>query len=178
MVNPFYYFLRKKNLKKYASGIKTGMIPLSAIHSAFILLDSSDDDISSCVSLINVFFHKSGIPAEIFYIDTRSRRERKNGKGTDPASTFRRKDLNLYGRLKKRRLLPLLKKKYDLYIDLTARCDYPVSFLACAMPARFKVGCTGIENNIFDLTVTPPSSSECSSSELFKGITSILSTVN
>ena len=96
---------------------------------------------------------------------------------TDPLYTFQKKDLNWYGRPRKKILRPFLEARQDLYIDLTARCDFTVRFLDTAVPARFKVGCTPHCKDIFDLTVTPQDSSAFSSPGLFRGISAMLLTI-
>ena len=153
------------------------MIPLSGIHSATVLMDSQDSGAEKCIAEMRAFFRKAGVQPEILFIDTRSPRKRKEGPVTPEESTFLRKDLNWYGRLKKRLLKPFLDARQDLYIDLTGRQDFPVEFLATAVPAKFKVGCTGKGKNIFDMTITPPSGSEVSSTELFRGISALLMSV-
>lgn len=177
MDTPLTKIFRSRALKKYACGISTGMIPLSSIHEVFILLDSRDENAGDCVSLVNEFFRSRGIRPDIFYIDTGGRRNKEKAMLTDPLYTFQKKDLNWYGRPRKKILRPFLEARQDLYIDLTSRCDFTVRFLDTAVPARFKVGCSQQCKDIFDLTVTPQDSSAVSSPELFRGISAMLLTV-
>ncbi|MBO8482896.1 MAG: hypothetical protein IAB75_02090 [Bacteroidetes bacterium] len=177
MVSPLRKFFRTKALKKYASGIRTGIIPLSLMRDVFILIDSRDQNAATCVALIKEFFHRNGIKPDIFYIDTGTCKGRKKRLDTDPMYTFQKKDLNWYGRLRKNVLQSFLTAGQDLYIDLTIRNDFPVRFIGTAIPAKFKVGCTGKGKNIFDMTITTPSGSEVSSTELFRGISALLMSV-
>ena len=175
MANPIKSLFRKRDLKKYAWKARTGLVPISAMDNVFVLVDSNDPDADACVPLINGFFRKAGIRPDIFFIASG---QRKKGRlKTNPVFTFLPKDLNWYGRLKKRLLKPFLDARQDLYIDLTGRQDFSVEFLATAVPAKFKVGCTGKGKNIFDMTITTPSGSEVSSTELFRGISALLMSV-
>lgn len=169
---------RKKGLKKFASRIRTGMIPLSGIHSVTVLLDSQDADVVRCTAAVQDFFKKAGIRPDIHYIDLRNRRrKKKEGDLTDAASTFTRKDLNWYGRLKNETASSFLKEERDLYIDLTARNDYPLQFMAAAFPARFKIGCTESGKSPFNIAVTPPSGGQTPTYEIFKEISALLGTI-
>ena len=172
MANPIKSLFRKRDLKKYAWKDRTGLVPISAMDNVFVLVDSNDPDADACVPLINGFFRKAGIRPDIFFIASG---QRKKGRlKTNPVFTFLPKDLNWYGRLKKRLLRPFLDARQDLYIDLTGRQDFPVEFLATAVPAKFKVGCRHIGENIFDLTVTPSPDSGFSSPEMFREIAELL----
>lgn len=178
MIPLFTDIFRKKGLKKFASGIQTGMIPLSGIHSVTVLLDSQDADVDRCTSSVRGFFRKAGITPDIHYMDLRSiRRQKKEGALTDAASTFTRKDLNWYGRLKNETASSFLKEKRDLYIDLTASNEYPVRFIATAFPARFKIGCTESDMSPFNIAVTPPSGGQTPTYEIFKEISALLGTI-
>ncbi len=174
MVFPLTYIFRKKGLKKYASHIQTGMVPLSAMRSAFILLDAEDKDKDGCISSAGRFFRPYGIKTTFFHIDTRRRWEKKGSDGSDPAMTMERKDLNWYGRPVKKLLQALGAAEYDLYIDLTSREDYTVVFLSHMMPAKFKIGCVNRKDIMANLTVTAADSSAVTSSMLFKEISAML----
>ena len=153
------------------------MIPLSGIHSATVLMDSQDSGAEKCIAEMRAFFRKAGVQPEILFIDTRSPRKRKEGPVTPEESTFLRKDLNWYGRLKNEVLSSRLGRQCDLYMDLTARNDYPVIFIARAVKARFKTGCTSSGDSPFDIAVTPPGQGEASSTEMFRSMAKLLESI-
>ena len=177
MVPLFTGFFRKKGLKKHSSRLQTGMIPLSGIHSATVLMDSQDSGAEKCIAEMRAFFRKAGVQPEILFIDTRSPRKRKEGPVTPEESTFLRKDMNWYGRLKNEVLSSRLGRQCDLYMDLTARDDYPVIFIARAVKARFKAGCTSSGDSPFDIAVTPPGQGEASSTEMFRSMAKLLESI-
>lgn len=168
---------RKKGLKRFASKVRTGMIPLSDIRSAAILMDSLDDDTEACIKDIKDFFRKKGVQPEIRYIDTRSDRKKKGSSLTDPSVTFQKKDLNWYGRLRNASLHYVTEKQYDLYIDLTPRDDYTTLFIAWSIPARFKIGCFKPESSPFNIVVTPPGGASASIREIFRNMTGLLESI-
>lgn len=168
---------QKKGLRKYASHIPTGMTPLSSVRSVTVLLDSEDPASAECAGAAGSFFGKYGIRTDIRYIDTRSSRQKKTGPATDPGATFQRKDLNWYGRLKKKAMNTIMHPGTDLYIDLTSRDDYTVQFTATAFPAKFKIGSTTAERFPFDLVVSSSGSPGSTSIQIFNEIATLLLTI-
>ena len=93
------------------------------------------------------------------------------------SSTGARKDLNLYGRLKKKAMNTIMHHGTDLYIDLTSRDDYTVQFTATAFPAKFKIGSTTAEGFPFDLVVSSSGSPGSTSVQIFNEIATLLLTI-
>lgn len=66
---------------------------------------------------------------------------------------FSNQELNWYGKPQGMIIENFLKEDYDILIDLTLKEFYPLSFMAVASPAKFKVGRTRNDINVFDLSI-------------------------
>ena len=66
---------------------------------------------------------------------------------------FSNEDLNWYGKPQGMIIDNFLKEEYDILIDLTLREFYPLTYMAVASPAKFKVGRCREDINVFDLTI-------------------------
>ena len=66
---------------------------------------------------------------------------------------FSNTQLNWYGKPQGMVINNFLKEDYDILIDLTLKKFYPLTYLAVASPAKFKVGRYRTDVNIFDLSI-------------------------
>ena len=76
---------------------------------------------------------------------------------------FSNQELNWYGKPKGMVIENFLKEEYDILIDLTLHSFYPLSFMAVASPAKFKVGRTREDLQVFDLSIETNKASNLSS---------------
>ena len=66
---------------------------------------------------------------------------------------FSNDELNWYGKPQGMVIENFLKEDYDILIDLSLKEFYPLTYLAVASPAKFKVGRCRDDVNVFDLTI-------------------------
>jgi hypothetical protein len=66
---------------------------------------------------------------------------------------FSNHELNWYGKPQGMIIENFLKEEYDILIDLTLKQFYPLSYMAVASPAKFKVGRTRNDIDVFDLSI-------------------------
>ena len=74
----FRKFFRKRRLRKDASTIRTGMIPLREIHSAAAVINIAEPGWDACLKSLAAFCKAGGISLSVLFIDLR-----KPGKGEE-----------------------------------------------------------------------------------------------
>jgi hypothetical protein len=66
---------------------------------------------------------------------------------------FSNEELNWYGKPQGMVIENFLKEDYDILIDLSLKEFYPLTYMAVASPAKFKVGRCREDVTVFDLTI-------------------------
>ncbi|MBR1569364.1 MAG: hypothetical protein IJ651_01350 [Bacteroidales bacterium] len=169
-------FLRRRSLKKAASQVPTGLLPLSAVRSAVAFIDVEDPGFDHCKNTIMAFFREQGIKVDIFFFDLR-----KISKGerliTSITTTVLRKDLNWYDKPSREKTGLLLQGEPDLLISLLPSAHYPLEYLVRSSGARFKVGRDQLSGDVFDLVVKDPADKALSQKEAFDEIVKLLKTI-
>ena len=168
--------LRRRSLKKYASTVPTGILPLDRIRSAVVLLDVEDTSFDTCKNDIIVFFRDRGIKADIFFVDLRKLTEGER-LITSITGTVLKKDLNWFGRPSKEKIAQLSEPEPDLLISLFPKNDFPGEFMAKVSRARFKIGREQLPGNTFDLVIKDPADKQYSEAELFREIVKFFSKI-
>lgn len=139
MINPLKYVLRHFALKKSASRVPQGIVPISGIRSAAVFVDRELPGAEAAEAAAREFFSAHGI--EIMVLSPE------------------RQQLNYAGFMRRKFRMPAgAQRTEDLFVCLS---DNPMNFAAefesrCS-PAGFKVGRRQIPGEIFDLVVCPPS---------------------
>ncbi|MGN0189308.1 MAG: DUF6913 domain-containing protein [Candidatus Cryptobacteroides sp.] len=146
--------IRKRRLRKDASQVPTGFIPLREVSRAAVLIDSSNPEWSSCGKLFREFCSRQGISPLVAYADFR-----KFNKEVVPETprevTFTRKDLNIIGRPKKAKASLLVGEDCDVFLCLSASGRFCIEYLSKAVRARFKVGRKPFDGETYNLVVAP-----------------------
>lgn len=148
---------RRKSLRKFASNIPTGLHPLSAFHTAALILDFQEMDWEKAKIIAEDFFGKRGIKVNFYYNDFAS--------------------LNWYGRLKTSKTNPNGICDEDLFISLMDSDEYFVRFAAVSSRAITKVGRIQLPGDIFDIVVKGPEEAECSQSDTLGTVIEMLSLI-
>lgn len=176
MFSAFKNIFRKSCLRKFASGIETGMRPLQSVHSAAVLINAGYGKFPTAEKLVLEYFKAHNIGVEIIYLDTS-----KGKKTISPVPAWgnliSRKDLNWFGRLSKEKSEKLFARKKDLFISLTGRCDFTVRFLSAAFPATFKIGGENSAYDKYDIVVHTSSDTDNGISEMFAKVSEILESI-
>ncbi|MCD8207685.1 MAG: hypothetical protein LUD72_07095 [Bacteroidales bacterium] len=155
-------YFRNRRLKKDASEVQTGFLPLAEIRSAVVVVDGAAEKVEACVEQVERFCGENKIALRLMYIDLRKYNS-KTQPPTELGKTLVRRDLNWYGRPNPLRVAQVLSAPADLYVCLCAGGEYCVRYISAAVQARFKVGPGEYEGDPFNMVVSPVGSSEAGS---------------
>lgn len=161
-----------------ASGIPTGLLPLSAITSANVVLDVEEPGFDALKEQITAWGKSKGIRVNIFFFDFR-----KLGKDelllTSIQTTIIRRDLNWYGMPAAEKVLPMIEEPSDLFISMVDNGEFPIDFLSKCAKARFKVGRYGYEGHAFDMIISGNQTADLrsDSQKIFTMITDFLTKI-
>ena len=169
MLDSLKDLFRRHSLRKHASTVPTGILPLREVRSAAVFIDVEDQDFDACKRDIQAFFRQYNLKGEIFFFDFR---KLTSGERliTSITTTVLRKDLNWYDRPSKEKVNLLLNGQPDLFLSLLPRTPFPLAFMAAASPARFKVGREQLPGDILDLVVKDPSGKALTQREALNAI--------
>lgn len=144
---------RKKRLAKYASIVKTGLIPLSAISSVNVVIDVEEPGFDKLRDDIIAWGKQVGLKINIYFFDFR-----KISKDelllTSIQTTIIRKDLDWIGMPEFGKIGNLLYEPSDLFISMVDNGDFPIEFVSKCAKARFKIGRCGFEGHVYDMIIS------------------------
>ena len=145
-------WFRRRRLKKDASDIPTGFLPLGKIKSANVVIDAQETDFELLREDILSWGKASGIKVSIFFIDLH-----KLSKGelliTSIQTTICRKELSWYGAPPADKARLLMDDDADLFISMVDSSDFLVDYLCKCSHARFKVGRKEYPGHSFDMII-------------------------
>ena len=164
---------RKSSLKKHASTVPTGILPLSQIKSYVAIIDVEDTTYDTCKSAILNYFRSMDIRGSVFFQDFR-----KIGSEdrliTSIQTTITKKDLDWLGRPNKYKLGVLDEQNPDLFISLIKEPDFAIEYMTKTSKARFKIGRKQMDGNLFDLVINDPAGKDISQLESWNAIKNYL----
>lgn len=153
MIDTVKNIFRRKKLKKYASDLPTGFVPLSDVSTVNVLVDVEEPGFDLLRHEILAWGRSIGAKTNIYFFDFR-----KLGKEelllTSIQTTILKRELDWIDTPDIKKLTQLIEEQSDLYISMIDSADYPVDFMAKCTRARFKVGRRGYEGHAYDLVVT------------------------
>ncbi len=172
------YLFRKRRIKKYASTVPTGFLPLKDIRKATIILDVEDPNYAVVQSDIASWADVHNIQATIFFLDFRKLGNNELLRTNKEATIFK-KDLNWFGAPNLVKVSPIINEEYDLFISLTDKPDFFNKFLSKCGKAQFKIGRIHMDESTYDIVIssTPDSATGYSSREVFKHIKKLISSI-
>ena len=157
MKNPVLTLYRMLVLKRDRSLVPTTLMPLSVIRKATVYIDgeAEGEDPQSVRRAVQQYFDYHGIPVTIL--------------------CPRKRDVNLFGRLKSRARGAAESRQEDLFISLAGSPDnVAAEYEACCSKARFKVGRCDLPDDVFDLIVADPEEGEANQIAAFAAIKDFL----
>lgn len=161
---------QEKALRRDAYLGDTGLLPLSEIHTATILMDADIWAFNECMETISNWLRANGIRGDFHFFDFR-----KLEKGelllTSIQTTILRSNLNWFG-CPDRSAILLTEQPTDLFISLVLNGDYPNKYMSACAKSRFKVGVVPYPGNPYDLVVS--ASEDSPTIKLFEKITEVL----
>ena len=144
--------VQRRSLKRNASKVETGILPLSEIRSSVAFIDVEDTSFDLCKNRILTFWRDHHIKGEIFFLDFR-----KLGDGerliTSINGTVLRKDLNWFGRPSDEKMRLLNDPEPDLLISAVREKNFAYEFMVTASNARFKIGRKQLPGRVFDVVL-------------------------
>lgn len=144
---------RKKRLRKMASDVPTGLIPLSEISTVNAVIDVEEPGFDLLKEDIMLWGKVNGLKVNIFFLDFR-----KLGKDelllTSIQTTILKKELDWIGMPNLNKISALIDEKSDLFISMVENSRFPIDFLSKCTKARFKIGRTAYDGDAFDMVIT------------------------
>lgn len=167
---------RKSSLKKNASTVETGFLPLNRIRSYVAVIDVEDTSFDACKTAIMNYFRSHNINGCVFFQDFR-----KIGSEdrliTSIQTTITRKDLDWLGRPNKYKLNVLKEMNPDVFISLINDPGFAVEYMARTSNARFKIGRKQLPGNLFDLVIKDPAEKDLSQLQSFQAMKEYLNRI-
>lgn len=146
-------FFRKKRINKYASDVPTGLVPMSEIRTATVVIDVEEPGFDVLKEDIMAWGRATGVKVSIYFFDFR-----RLGKDelllTSITNTLLKKELDWLGMPDLGKIAPLMDEPTDLYISMVDNHDFPIDFVTRCAKARFKIGRHGYEGHPFDMILT------------------------
>lgn len=168
-------FFRDRKLRKHASDLPTGFLPLQQIHSVNVVIDVEEPGFDLLKEDILAWGRSAGLKVNIYFFDFR-----KLGKDelllTTIDKTLLRSGLDWLGTPNVLKLTSLLEEKSDLLISMIDNGDFPIEFLSKCTKARFKVGRNAFKGHAFDMVMSGASNEDLRSDSrrIFQEITEFL----
>lgn len=168
-------FFRDRKLRKFASDLPTGFLPMGEIRTANVVIDVEEAGFDLLKEDILAWGKSAGVKVNIYFFDFR-----KLGKDelllTTIDKTLLRSGLDWLGTPNVDKLSSLLEEKSDLLISMIDNGEFPIEFFSKCAKARFKVGRHPFKGHAFDLVVSGASNEDLRSDSrrIFQEITEFL----
>lgn len=151
--------LRKNKIKKNASNIRTGLLPLKEISSVNIIINVEEPGFDMLKEDILAWGRQTGLKTNIYFIDFR-----RLGKDelllTSIQTTILKRELNWIGIPDPSKTASLFCEESDLLISMIDNYTFPTDYICRCTKARFKIGRCGYEGNPFDMVVSGAANEE------------------
>lgn len=175
MLNVIKRFFQVRKLRKYASNLPTGILPMSEIRTVNAVIDVEEPGFDLLKEDILAWGRANGLRVNIYFFDFR-----KLGKDelllTTIDKTLLRKGLDWLGTPNVNKLTSLFEDKSDLLISMIDNGRYQIDFLTKCTRARFKIGRYAYEGHAYDMVVLGAVNEDLRSDsrEIFREITEFL----
>ena len=156
MSDPITSLARRIALRKRRSTVPTGIIPLSRVKEAAVLMDGEGVMIPQLRTEVEQFFGPLGIKATIV--------------------CPYKQDINWFGRIKKKSPCRPTGSE-DLLICLYDTPAFAASFESVSSPAKFKVGRLQSPDGVFNMVVSNPEGRIVTQSEAFRAMADLLTKI-
>ena len=178
MIDSVKDIFRKRKLKKYASDVPTGFIPLSDVSVVNVVVDVLEPGFDTLRQDILAWGRSINAKVNIYFFDFR-----KIGKDelllTSIQTTILQKDLDWIDAPDVKKVAPLIEEQSDLFISMIDNDEFPIEFLSKCDKARFKVGRKGYDGHAYDMVVIGNETSELrsDSQKIFNAIKDFLNKI-
>lgn len=165
---------RRKRIRKFASTVPTGFIPLSDTVSVNVVIDAEEPGFDELKEKVLSWGRKNGLKLCIYFFDFR-KISKEELLLTSIDTTILRKELDWLGTPEISKVKSLLGEKSDIFISLIDNGDHPIDFLSKCTKARFKIGRYGYEGHAFDMVISGSEEQEHpDSKEIFAAMTGFM----
>ena len=145
--------VRRNRLKKYASNLETGLLPLSQISTVNVVIDVEEPGFDELKDDILAWGRAAGVKMNLYFLDFR-----RLGKDelllTSITNTLLKKELDWVGMPDLGKIASLMGAESDLFISMVDNSDFPIDFITRCTKARFKIGRHDYEGHPFDMVLT------------------------
>lgn len=145
--------VRRNRLKKYASDIETGLLPMSQIGTVNVVIDVEEPGFDELKDDILAWGRTAGVKLSLYFLDFR-----RLGKDelllTSITNTLLKKELDWVGMPDLGKIASLMGAESDLFISMVDNSDFPIDFITRCTKARFKIGRHDYEGHPFDMVLT------------------------
>ena len=178
MFDSILNFFRKRRIRKYASDIETGLVPMSEISTVNVIVDVEEPGFDELKENILAWGRSAGVKLNIYFFDFR-----RIGKDelllTSITNTILKKELDWVGMPDLKKVSGLIDEKSDLFISMVDNRDFPIDFLARCTKARFKIGRCEYEGHPYDMILAGGETTDLRSEarQIFAAITDFLTKI-
>jgi hypothetical protein len=178
MFDIIYRFFRNRRIRKYVSDIETGLIPLSSIKTANVVIDVEEPGFDVLKEDIMAWARNTGIKVNIYFFDFR-----RIGKDelllTSITNTLLKKELDWTGMPDLTKVAGVIEEKSDLFISMVDNGNFPIDFLARCSKARFKIGRYEYDGHPYDMILAGGETTDLRSEarQIFAAITDFLTKI-
>lgn len=178
MFDIIYRFFRNRRIRKYVSDIETGLIPLSSIKTANVVIDVEEPGFDVLKEDIMAWARNTGIKVNIYFFDFR-----RIGKDelllTSITNTLLKKELDWTGMPDLAKVGGLIEEKSDLFISMVDNGNFPIDFLARCSKSRFKIGRYEYDGHPYDMILAGGETTDLRSEarQIFAAITDFLTKI-
>ena len=171
-------YIRKTRIRKYASDIETGLLPLSQVSTVNVVVDVEEPGFDALKEDILAWGRNTGLKVNLYFFDFR-----RLGKDelllTSITNTLLKRELDWTGMPDLAKISPLIDSQSDLFISMVDNCDFPIDFLTRCARARFKIGRHDYEGHPFDMILSGGETAELRSEarQIFAAITEFITKI-
>lgn len=152
MIDTVKDLFRRRKLKKYASDVPTGFIPMSEVYTVNVIIDVEEPGFDYLREDILAWGRSIKAKVNIYFLDFR-----RLGKDelllTSIQTTILRKELDWTDTPDVKKISHLLEEQSDLFISMIDNGNFPIEFLSKCARARFKIGRKSFEGHAYDMVV-------------------------
>ena len=153
MIDTIKDLFRRRKLKKHASDVPTGFLPMSEIYTVNVMIDVEEPGFDALREDILAWGRSIKAKVNIYFFDFR-RLGKEELLLTSIQTTILRKELDWTDSPDVKKVANLLEEQSDLFISMIDNGDFPIEFLSKCAKARFKIGRKGFEGHAYDMVVT------------------------
>ena len=178
MLDFLFSFFRERKIRKFASDVPTGLIPLEKISTVNVIIDVEEPGFDELKEDILSWGRQLGLKVNIYFFDFR-----KIGKDelllTSIQTTIIKKELDWMGTPDFSKIGPLIYEPSDLLISMVSNRDFPIDFVSRCSKAKFKIGRYGYEGHPYDMVISgnPTEDLRSDSRMIFNAITDFLTKI-